>query len=380
MELSKPVLDAPKADEVEISLFGPSYGECVVVHAGDGVWFVVDSCIIPNSGGKSRPLKYFDSIGVDVSSAVKKIIATHWDGDHIGGLAQLLERATQSDFIVSGAVFCEDFLTLISLYNNSNFGTGINVKEYAAVLKILDERGKKPVLAKEQMTVWNSLKDGKEVASLVTLAPSNAEVINGHKNIAKMYESKKLIETNRNERSVVLWLKIENAIALLGSDLEEIEEKDRGWSAIILSDVKRPKAQLLKVPHHGSQTSHNEKIWSDLLEAQPPAIIAPWRKGNKALPTSADLERIQKMTKSLYLTAIPQNIHKVRSTEIHRMILTTVKSIRKVDESLGHVRLRAKIHETNPTWEVALFNGARKIDGKMAKAFPSSRSQKVRNS
>jgi hypothetical protein len=369
LELNNPHLDAPKADEVEISLFGPSYGECVVVHAGDGIWFVIDSCIIPGTG-KSRPIEYFKSIGIDPSHAVKKIVATHWDGDHIGGLSQLLEVAKQSDFVVSGAVFCREFLTLIRLYDNSQFVSGPSVKEYAKILEILSKRGKQPLLAQQQMTIWNRNVGDQEVACLISLAPSSAEVINGHKNIAKMLKHGQLAETNRNERSVVLWLKVENAIVLLGGDLEEVNDKDRGWSAIILSDVKRPKAQLFKVPHHGSSTSHNQQIWSDLLVAHPPAIIAPWRKGNNALPTSADIERIQQMTDHLYVTTIPQNKQNSRPNEIQRMIHATVKNIRKVDESLGHIRLRTKFQKINPVWEVALFNGARKVEGKMAKAFP----------
>ena len=234
LELKNPKLDAPKADEVEISIFGPSYGECVAVHAGDGIWFVIDSCTIPGTN-KSRPIHYFKTIGVDVAHAIKKIIATHWDGDHIGGLSELLEMAKESDFIASGALFSKEFLTLIRLYDNAQYGTGPSVKEYAKVLEILYKRGKKPVLATEQMAIWNRTKGGQEVACLISLSPSNAEVIEGHKSVAQMFVNKKLVETNRNERSVVLWLRVENAVALLGSDLEELKDKARGWSAIILA-------------------------------------------------------------------------------------------------------------------------------------------------
>ena len=35
----------PRRDEVEVTLFGPGYGESVVVHAGVDDWLVVDSCL-----------------------------------------------------------------------------------------------------------------------------------------------------------------------------------------------------------------------------------------------------------------------------------------------------------------------------------------------
>jgi hypothetical protein len=67
----------PSPDELEISIFGPGYGECIVAHLGDNSWFVVDSCIDVYT---KRPaaLTYFEKIGVNPSVSVKQIIATHW--------------------------------------------------------------------------------------------------------------------------------------------------------------------------------------------------------------------------------------------------------------------------------------------------------------
>lgn len=376
--MSKPVLDAPEADEVEISLFGPSYGECVVIHAGNGVWLVVDSCTIPGTG-KSRCVHYFEEIGVNVSSAVKRIIATHWDQDHIRGLSQLVELAESAEFVCSAAIFSEEFLTLIELYKQIQFGVGGGVKEFARIIEILLQRQRKPLLAMERMTIWNSLRDGREVASLVALTPSSATIIEGHLNIGQLLQDARaqnlrVTETSRNDRSVVLWLRAGNAIALLGSDLEETGAKDQGWSAVLLSPVERPKAQIFKVPHHGSITGHVDQVWSDLLVPNPPSIIAPWRKGVQALPTRNDIERIQEKTDDLYVTTIPQNKHKRRSATVERMIRSTSRGLRAVDESLGHIRLRARLSSANPAWTAALFNGARRIEGRVAKAFPVGRS------
>ena len=35
---------APQRDQIEVSLFGPGYGECVLLYIGDGNWVIVDSC------------------------------------------------------------------------------------------------------------------------------------------------------------------------------------------------------------------------------------------------------------------------------------------------------------------------------------------------
>lgn len=48
--LSAKLAIPPKADELEVSVFGPGIGECVVVHAGAGEWMIVDSCVDRSSG------------------------------------------------------------------------------------------------------------------------------------------------------------------------------------------------------------------------------------------------------------------------------------------------------------------------------------------
>jgi glyoxylase-like metal-dependent hydrolase (beta-lactamase superfamily II) len=74
----------PLRDEAEVSVFGPGFGECVVVHIGRGEWVVVDSCLDAESG---RPvaLEYLKQLGVDVATQVSLVIATHWHDDHIWG-------------------------------------------------------------------------------------------------------------------------------------------------------------------------------------------------------------------------------------------------------------------------------------------------------
>jgi beta-lactamase superfamily II metal-dependent hydrolase len=365
---------APHAEEVEVSLFGPSYGECIVIHAGRGEWFVVDSCTVPGTG-QSRALAYLHSIGVDIAASVKVIVVTHWDDDHIRGISELIRRAINSKIVVSGAVFSEEFITLIKLRDNFDFGVSAGVAEFTKVINVLLDQNRELSFAYEQQTLWNRRDSGHETASLVALAPSSATVIDGHLSVAHLLHqqselSLSLPETDRNHRSVVLWLKVGNAVALLGSDLMQVDDNSRGWSAILSSAVSREKGQVFKVPHHGSETSHNERIWRDLLISRPPAMIAPWRRGSNALPTYEDVTKIQTFTDRLYVTAVPQNKKKRRNSEVDEMIAAQTPKIRLLDEYPGHIRLRADPSEEIPRWSVALFGGAKLIENRMARAFP----------
>lgn len=53
----------PAADQIEITVFGPGYGESVVVHVGNGRWLVFDSCQ-QETTGRPVALHYFDQTGV----------------------------------------------------------------------------------------------------------------------------------------------------------------------------------------------------------------------------------------------------------------------------------------------------------------------------
>jgi hypothetical protein len=55
-------LGRPLDDGIEVCLFGPSFGECVLIHIGSNRWIVVDSCLYK---GIRQPiaLHYLDQLG-----------------------------------------------------------------------------------------------------------------------------------------------------------------------------------------------------------------------------------------------------------------------------------------------------------------------------
>ena len=81
---SLPMIDygvAPSPDEIEVTLFGPGYGEAIAVHLGEGTWLLVDSCIDPVSRAPASGT-YLEQIGVSVNQ-VLAIVASHWHDDHV---------------------------------------------------------------------------------------------------------------------------------------------------------------------------------------------------------------------------------------------------------------------------------------------------------
>ncbi len=82
-------------DELEISLFGPGIGECLVVHLGERQWMVVYSC-----RGHCSPdpiaIEYLKSIGIDPVSAVRTIVISHWHDDHTASASELVRQCPQA--------------------------------------------------------------------------------------------------------------------------------------------------------------------------------------------------------------------------------------------------------------------------------------------
>jgi len=137
------VLTPPTTNQLEIVVFGPGTGECVLLHLGDGDWFVVDSC---RYVGSENPVasEYLSAIGVDYTSAISQILATHWHDDHIRGLAQLVKNCPEAKLAISAALESDQFFQLVLEIDESRklvSGTSTS-NEFAEILDIMDKKNR----------------------------------------------------------------------------------------------------------------------------------------------------------------------------------------------------------------------------------------------
>ncbi|HTC90724.1 MAG TPA: MBL fold metallo-hydrolase, partial [Bryobacteraceae bacterium] len=170
----------PAPYELEISVFGPGIGECVVVHIGDGDWIVVDSCIDRKSR-RPAALDYLESIQVDIASRIKLVVATHWHDDHIQGLGEILRVAESAKFANSAAYTLQDLARLVELGTKAPRQSSAT-KEFGSIIKILVQRRKEgqardavgpiPALANKKLLALTNA--GRSVASEVfALSPAD---------------------------------------------------------------------------------------------------------------------------------------------------------------------------------------------------------------
>lgn len=331
--------DAPAPDSIEVSLFGPGVGECVVIHAGAGSWIIVDSCVTESRSAVA--LEYLAALGVAPAS-ICRVVATHWHDDHIRGLADVVQRATGAGFVCSGALRREEFLSLIAaspaVRRTTKLASGVD--EMTTILQQLQRSGRQPTWATCNQTLWRS-----GAAQLTSLSPSSATLSRSLLGFAAMAPRlkaalKTVPNVTPNETSVVLHLQCDKAVVLLGADLEVTSSRDTGWHAIVESS-ERPgaRAAAYKVPHHGSVTADLDAIWTDLVAAHPASIVTPFTRSH--LPGADDVERLKRVSGRLLQTGRAEGQPVRRDRAVDRTVaLVAKKPPAPRRGKMGQVRVR----------------------------------------
>ncbi len=361
--------DAPRRDQLEISLFGPGYGECVILHIGNGKWIVVDSCINAESGAPAA-LDYLTHLGVNAADDVVMVVASHWHDDHVRGLSRVVAHCRNAQFICSDALREREFLTLIAAHAKSRSASGSGVQELSDILNVLrqsdsDLRRFRCAMADQCLLRVDSSDAGSDGCIVWALSPSSYSCILGQIALGKLLPEagpmRRVPSLTPNHAAVALWVCVGETAVLLGSDLEEMGHPQAGWSAIV-SSTTRPggRAHVYKVAHHGSPNGDTEAVWTQLLGSNPVAALTPFVQGRTGLPSPADVSRLCSRTNRAYATGLPTSSRsKRRSSAVERTIREVARDIRPVCMKTGHVRIRLPISGSESGKpNVDLLNGA----------------------
>lgn len=347
----------PTHNQIEVTLLGPGYGECVLLHYG-GDWLIVDSCKHLNQGPAA--IKYLNLIGAPLSQ-VKQVACTHWHDDHCGGLSEMYRQTPNADLIISAALEKKEFIQLIQAFaiETKNDGTS-GLDEIYKTFKIAKERDKRPVFARSDQLLWRS-DDSK--SELYSLSPCDGMITESMISIARLmpqnWDIQRPIVAKDNHVSIAMIFKAGNHSILLGSDLEETG-KTKGWSTIITGN-RRPlvKCSLYKVAHHGSETGEHPGIWRDLLVPHPTSIVTPFSKLKDPLPRKTDRERIRKNSSDSYLTTdvIAKRIK--RSGAIAK--LAAPRKLQILHPQIGAIRCRLDVDSPKSEWMIETSTDVVKI-------------------
>lgn len=365
--LSKP----PEADEIEVSVFGPGFGESIVAHLTRGAWITVDSCLDKETLSPAAA-SYFEIVGVNTAQDVRFVIASHWHDDHVRGIGALFEECKSAQFVCAHGLQGTQFEGLVGLYSKYFGPNGSGIDEFTKVMRVLKSRRRAnsvigPEFASAGTTIFES---NMEVDVLIkALAPSSPAVAAG---IAKFVENllpksgqkrSRVPSLGPNDLTLAITLRVANIRILLGADLEEDGRAGMGWREVVSRFASIDKDhQGIKIPHHGSITGHGDDVWSKMLIPRPWAVVTPYSRTKPRLPRASDLERIGGLASDLFVTAQKQ------TSRFNHPNPTVRKQLREMEVVIseepaaqGLVRLRKKATDPSSEWTVELFGDARHI-------------------
>lgn len=358
----------PAEDQLEISLFGPGFGESAVIHVGSGNWVIIDSCVDRDTQ-EPASLLYLDRLGVDPGASVRLIVATHWHDDHIRGLARVFEACASAKLCASAALSRNEFVATIAPYDQRHrLKANAGVREIFDVMRIAAQSGRTIVRAMPNRLVLrlnaNDLAHGAE-CQITTLSPSDKQFEKALSDIGRYavvpgIALSRVGSPNPNHLSIATWVSVGDQAILMGADVEELGNNDLGWSAILAMEERPPgKASIFKIPHHGSHNAHHDGVWGQLVHPAPHSVLTPWTLGGAFLPQQTDVDRIQgysptSVSTSHALAGPPRD----RPKMIKKLIKISGAKLEPVEPKTGHVRYRNQGADAMGIWEVECFNGA----------------------
>ena len=294
---------------------------------------------------------------VDPTSAVALVVATHWHDDHIRGMGRIVDECRAATFVCANAFAEPELLTAVRALEKRHLSrSGSGLRELHSVFSTLRERPAKLALAIADRRVFSE-----DDCDVWSLSPNDAVVVDFLRSMcsarARKGERKDRVPTlSPNRVSVALWVSVRDTVALLGGDLPREE-----WLNI-LEHRKDPSgtAGVFKVPHHGSPDADDPRIWAEMLDSEPYAVLTPWHRGGRRRPTATDVRRLLSYSARTYATT--RGVSGVRrNRELQRLIRRSTANtnidLRSAVAPIGAIRLRKAIDKAED-WRVQLFGGA----------------------
>ena len=217
-------------------------GDASFIELPNGEVMLIDAGIASSS---EKIIDYIKNLGYN---RIDYVVATHPHADHIGGMAEVIEA-----FDV-GAIYMPKAVSTSKTYENlleTIKNKGLSVKTGKVGVSVLQE---------EDLTIE-------------MLAPNQDKY------------------SSLNNYSIVLKITYGNTSFLYTGDAEELSEKE------IMGNVE---ADVLKVGHHGSDTSSSEEF---LKRVNPKyAVISVGEDNRYDHPASSTIKKLEKYTDHIYRT------------------------------------------------------------------------------
>ncbi|ELH4197688.1 MBL fold metallo-hydrolase [Vibrio cholerae] len=325
-------------------VLGRGVGECLLVELSTNEWMVIDCFNIPETKTPA-PIEYFNSIGLDPSVVIKKVLITHFHDDHVQGMSNLIELAENAEVYLPSALTLNEAADFYAKQQVSNgYQEFSGIAEFGRILDVLDKNNRKVTSVKHSMVLYNA-----NVYMLSALSPSEKDCVEASKAFIALAsgikDASRVVKQHPNNHCITLNLQCNttNNSALLGSDLEISTDPASGWDAAVSSTMAPQKktVDIFKIPHHGSENGYHSYTVEELLSTNAVSVVTTFNRQD--LPRAELIDVYKRHSTRLLATTKPKSYRAkdVVSPFVLKMIKSSsiqVKNVNKTNQ-FGYVEL-----------------------------------------
>jgi competence protein ComEC len=271
-----PNVAARKDKELRIHYVDVGQGDATVIELPDGKVMLIDG----GDGSEKSNLTLFRYLNALKITTIDYLVATHDDVDHCGGLAEVVKQKQ----------ILRAFLPVIRSHSNTE--TDAHYAAYHAFYTVLQSEGCAQEFSRREITL--SVTDGETPYTLAFLYPYTVDVENPDETSG-----------SANNACPVIWLDYKGTSAIFTGDISsEIEEKLVRESELgfMRKDVELSSTEIIKVGHHGSNSSTCEK-WLNHLNAKD-AVISCGKNNVYGHPSLEVSQRLLSAEINVYRTDV----------------------------------------------------------------------------
>lgn len=357
--------DLPRVGEDEFAIVvigGPSQGESVLVHYGDGKWIVIDSCTY---GGVNLPLLVLEKLHAD-NASVTRVICTHWHDDHVAGMSDILNECPNSYFLVP-SVTNAIILPQYFVYKSEKAVKENEKEAWQMFQKCLDVLLKRNDVQDPELKEKQFVKIGESILDYDThhthidikaLSPSQQMcskfgqmLAAGDADSCEFDDSG--IEPNMCSISLGIKFGRNHRSLFLGADLECNRPKDAAYNSCVgecnqrhdigMCNLKESRHvepfghfSYTKINHHSSKTGYCCHYWNSLVDGDSIGVSTVFTSKN--LPRREIASLYYENNSSFYITS-QKPMKKLKKEEFAKVLgdKQYVTSLKQIDTTPGIV-------------------------------------------
>ncbi|MBB4341384.1 ComEC/Rec2 family competence protein [Rhizobium leguminosarum] len=275
-----------------VRIIGSAPGESLVLVFSCGSIITIDCC---KTADENHTINAIDELSLDFGNVIFNVI-THFHDDHIKGVSELVAKCPNSKIVIPDAWTADVFKRFVASVSDDTTLNRFSVtREIEKIFDILKGAKHRLFAASELTQLYpppaHPHSTGETLTVLTPTAVRKASFLSRLANDidADVADAYAFCENNKNSTSICCVLRQGNSYMLLGGDIENTAP-DCDLSSIHkshLSNVAR--YDLVKLPHHGSNTSFCTELRNLIDDTHTVVAITPYPRGHKRLPSSETL-------------------------------------------------------------------------------------------